>query len=47
MKKIFTESKGKYSEKTAVALENINKFIESLEREVLNDNENFYMLGNK
>lgn len=36
LKKIFTESNGKYSGKVAVVLENINKFIESLERKVLN-----------
>ena len=40
LKKIYGESGGMYSEKTAVALENINGFIESLERKVLNDSEN-------
>ena len=40
LKKIFSESNGMYSEKTTVALENMNKFIEGLERKVLRDNEN-------
>ena len=40
LKKIFSESNGMYSEKTAVVLENMNKFIEGLERKVLRDNEN-------
>ena len=40
LKKIYSESGEMYSEKTAVALANINRFIESLEREVLNDSEN-------
>ena len=35
LKKIFNESKGMYSEKVAVALENINKFIELLERKLI------------
>ena len=40
LKKIYSESGGMYSEKTAVALANINRFIERLERKVLNDSEN-------
>ena len=40
LKKIYSESGEMYSEKTATALANINRFIESLEREVLNDSEN-------
>ena len=40
LKKIYSESGGMYSEKTSVALASINRFIESLEREVLNDSEN-------
>lgn len=47
LKKVFTESNGKYSEKIAVALENINKFIESLERKVLNENENSFTSENR
>lgn len=35
LKKIFNESNGKYSEKTAIALENINKFINVLERKLI------------
>lgn len=46
LKKIFNESNGMYSEKIAVALESINKFIESLERKVLRDNENTCKLEN-
>ena len=37
LKKIFIESNGMYSEKTVVALDRMNKFIEFLERKVLND----------
>ena len=44
LKKIFSESNGMYSEKTAVALENMDKFIEGLERKVLSEDENSYML---
>lgn len=44
LKKIFNESNGMYSDKIAVALENISKFIEGLERKVLSEDENFYML---
>lgn len=40
LKKIYSESGGMYSEQTAVALKNINRFIESLERKVLNDSQN-------
>lgn len=47
LKKIFNESNGMYSDKTAVALENISKFIEGLERKVLSEDENSYMLGNR
>ena len=35
LKKIFNESNGMYSDKTEVVLENINKFIEGLDRRVL------------
>ena len=42
LKKIYSESGGIYSEKTAVALTNINRFIENLERKVLNDSENSF-----
>ena len=42
LKKIYSESGGIYSEKTAFALANINRFIESLERKVLNDSENSF-----
>lgn len=42
LKKIFNESNGMYSEKMEVALENINKLIEGLERKVLNDSESFF-----
>ena len=41
--KIFSESRGMYSDKTAIALDNINKFIECLERKVLNGDENHFM----
>lgn len=44
LKKIFTGSKGKYSEETAVAIENMNKFIASLERKVLSYDENYFTL---
>ena len=40
LKKIFAESNGMYSEKTAVALENINKFVEGWERKVLRNDDN-------
>lgn len=40
LKKIFNDSNGMYNEEIKIALDNINKFIESLERSVLNDNEN-------
>ncbi len=40
LKYIFNESRGMYSEKTATALDNINSFIQGLEGEILNDNEN-------
>lgn len=40
LKKIFNDSNGMYNEEIKIALYNINKFIESLERSVLNDNEN-------
>lgn len=46
LKKIFNGSNGMYSEKTAVALDGIGKFIESLERKVLRDNENTFKLEN-
>ena len=39
LKYIFNESQGMYSEKTAVALDNINSFIKGLEGVVLNDSE--------
>ena len=44
LKKIFNESNGMYSDKTAIALEKISKFIEGLERKVLSEDENSYML---
>ncbi len=40
LKKIFNDSNGMYNEEIKIALDNINKFIESLERSVLDDNEN-------
>ena len=40
----MNESNGMYSDKTAVALEKISKFIEGLERKVLSEDENSYML---
>ena len=40
MKKIFIESNGVYREETAVAIGNINKIIECLEKKVLIENEN-------
>ena len=40
MKKVFIESNGMYSEKTAVALDNLNEIIKELEGAVLNDREN-------
>ena len=40
LKYIFNESGGMYSEKTAVALDNLNEFIKELEGAVLNDSEN-------
>jgi len=40
LKKIFNDSNGMYDEKIKIALDNINKFVEVLERNVLNDNEN-------
>ena len=40
LRKIFNDSNGMYNEEIKIALDNINKFIESLERSVLNDNEN-------
>ena len=43
LKKIFSESSGMYSDKTAIALDNISKFIECLERKVLNGDENHFM----
>ena len=42
LKKIFNESNGIYSDKTAVALDSINKFIECLERKILNENESYF-----
>ena len=39
LKYVFKESQGMYSEKTAIALENLNTFIVGLERAVLNDSE--------
>ena len=47
LKKIFNESNGMYSDKMAVALENISKFIEGLERKVLSEGENSYMFENR
>ena len=40
LKKIYSESGGMYSEQTVAALNNINEFIEFLERKVLNDSQN-------
>lgn len=40
LKYIFNESGGMYSEKTAVALDNLNEFIKELEGAVLNDSKN-------
>ena len=40
LKYVFKESRGMYSEKTAIALENMNVLIEGLESMVLNDSEN-------
>ena len=40
LKKIFIESNGVYREETAVAIGNINKIIECLEKKVLIENEN-------
>ena len=40
LKYVFKESHGMYSEKTAVALDNLNEFIKELEGIVLNDREN-------
>ena len=40
LKKIFNDSNGMYNEEIKIVLDNINKFIESLERSVFNDNEN-------
>ena len=40
LKKIFNDSNGMYNEEIKIVLDNINKFIESLERSVLSDNEN-------
>ena len=39
LKYVFRESHGKYSEKTATALDSLNSFIQGLERAVLNDSE--------
>ncbi len=39
LKHVFEESRGMYSSKTAVALDNLNLFIKELERTVLSDNE--------
>ena len=47
LKRIFIESNGVYREETAVAIGNINKFIESLEKKVLSENENSYRLENR
>lgn len=44
LKKIFSESSGMYGERTVIALDNINRFIECLERKVLNVDENLFML---
>ena len=44
LKKIFYESNGMYSEKIGVELDSISKFIESLARKVLRDNENTFKL---
>lgn len=35
LKKIFNESNGMYNEEIKIALENINKFVEGLERSLL------------
>lgn len=43
LKKVFNESNGMYREETAIALENINKFIECLEKKVLNDDKNHFV----
>ena len=43
LKKIFNESNGMYSEKMVIALDSVNKFIESLEEKVLNDYEKTFM----
>ena len=40
LKKIFNDSNGMYNEEIKIALDNLNKFVEGLERSVLNDNEN-------
>ncbi|MBR0074453.1 MAG: MobB mobilization protein [Synergistaceae bacterium] len=40
LKKIYTESGEMYSKETSAALGRINRFIELLERKVLNDSEN-------
>lgn len=42
LKKVFNESNGKYSDKISVTLDSINKFIECLERKILNDNDDFF-----
>lgn len=39
LKYVFEESRGMYSSKTAVALDNLNSFIKELESTVLNGNE--------
>ena len=38
LKKIFNDSNGMYDERMKIALDSINKFIDGLERIVLNDN---------
>lgn len=40
LKYVFEESRGMYSDKTAVALDNLNSFIKELENTVLKDSEN-------
>ena len=42
LKEIFNESNGMYNDKTAVALDSINRFIECLERKILNKNGNLF-----
>ena len=39
LKYVFEESRGMYSSKTAVALDNLSSFIKELESTVLNENE--------